>query len=261
MANRIEVPSGIGEIVPILQTDDGLNIIEHKELERIMLQRKIACKVESPTILTFPDGGLEVVYQVMLKDEQSGKIVIGIGESNPANLETEIARQYPAKIAYNRAIDHAMIQILDLPGRTYSNTEIQRIKEAPAVNMDTRPAFASTEAEKSSVLEFLSEEPEDISDTLPPEATAQMLQEAAPNAPQQKAAEIAAPAAQEVMQTAAGLSDDTVLLFGNFRGKTLGEARGNKHFPAFLNYIKKNTEMTFPDNERQTQLEQLRAIA
>ena len=48
-----------------------------------------------------------------------------LGESTAESRLSDIAKQYPAKTAYNRALSCAMIAYLNIPGKIYSDTEVE----------------------------------------------------------------------------------------------------------------------------------------
>lgn len=55
--------------------------------------------------------------------DNTGRRIIEIGESMPNSLSTEIARNHPATMAFNRAFDKAFLRYLNVPGKVLSNLE------------------------------------------------------------------------------------------------------------------------------------------
>lgn len=85
-------------------------------------------------------GGVSYSYNIVASNkdhsvvvcsmwDNNGRKVEGIGESIPATLDTEIAKNYPTLIATQRAFDRAAIRYLALPGKVFSNTEISLIDD------------------------------------------------------------------------------------------------------------------------------------
>lgn len=64
------------------------------------------------------------VYRCIMEDTISGSRIESVGESTPETLTTKISSDYPSLMAAKRAFDEAMITILRLPGKFYSNQQI-----------------------------------------------------------------------------------------------------------------------------------------
>ena len=106
--------------------------------------------------------------------DKDGREVREIGESIPKTLDSEIASNYPTLIASQRAFDRAAIRYLDLPGKVFSNMEID-ISDITDVYsgspsdtidaiVDDTPTPSATTTKKPSGI--VSSVVEDISDTI-----------------------------------------------------------------------------------------------
>lgn len=98
------------------------------------------------------------VYRCIMEDNETGRQIECIGESTPETLTTEISRNYPSLMAAKRAFDEAMITILQLPGKFYSNQQIitdaqpaekESIEEIPVNNGIRETIEESDDAQKS----------------------------------------------------------------------------------------------------------------
>lgn len=115
----------LGTDVDVSVTEDGLNIITHDTLRRIVRENS-RISVKCTALLLSPEM---CVFEATAVDEITGRIEVEIGESNPLSLKTEISKENPAIMAQYRAYDRALIQLLDLPsGKVYSNNEIQKLQ-------------------------------------------------------------------------------------------------------------------------------------
>ena len=116
---------------------DGAKVIPHSTLEDILRRHSDRFEYEPKAVLVSPEM---VVVECRITDKETGETVLKVGESNPMNLESDIARKYPATIAYQRAIDRAVVAILGLGAKFYSDQEINRRILAEAEKLlDTSP--------------------------------------------------------------------------------------------------------------------------
>lgn len=117
----------------VLENGRTMQVISHASLENIVHSLEnvtydydvTACGTEYALVkCTISDGNRRVV---------------SIGESTPKSLTTEIAEMYPATMACNRALDRAVIRFLDLPGKAYSNAEIDvsTLSSSPAPEQES----------------------------------------------------------------------------------------------------------------------------
>ena len=111
--------------VNIYEKDENgrtLSIITHDSLEDIIHNQIESGQVvyDYELVKISPE---HCVAKCVISDKQRRRIV-AIGESKPSTLETEIAANYPATIATQRAFGRAVIRYLILPGKVFSNLEI-----------------------------------------------------------------------------------------------------------------------------------------
>ena len=125
----------IGETIAYEEYPDGVRIIPHNKLEDILRRYSARFLIEVKPVLISPEMCL---VECRATDKETGETVLKVGESNPSNLETEIARKYPGTLAYQRAIDRGVVAILGLGagGKYYSSHEILcqegRLESSPA---------------------------------------------------------------------------------------------------------------------------------
>ena len=128
----------IKEEIKYEEYSDGVKIIPHSTLEDILRRYSARFEYEPKAVLVSPEM---VVVECRITDKETGETVLKVGESNPMNLESDIARKYPATIAYQRAIDRAVVAILGLGAKFYSDQEINRKILAEAEKLlDKSPA-------------------------------------------------------------------------------------------------------------------------
>jgi len=96
------------------------------------------------------------------------RFVTECGESLPETLTTDIARQYPTLIAYQRAFDRAAIAFLALPGKVFSNMEIDVFDTTPVVADVSAPVVSEPVEEVADIkpAEVVSTV-EDVADVIP----------------------------------------------------------------------------------------------
>lgn len=95
--------------------------------------------------------------------DSTGRRIVEIGESTPATLDTEIAKNYPSLIASQRAFDRAAIRYLDLPGKVFSNMEISIIDEASVEEVISNEAPASKTPVSSGIVSSIVEDDDMLS--------------------------------------------------------------------------------------------------
>lgn len=248
--------------IETMQTEDGLDIVTHATLRKIVRDNPDISVTWEPLLLS-PEM---CVFKATAKS--GDRMEIEIGESNLLNLKNALAKENPAIMAQYRAYDRAVIQLLDLPsGKVYSNNEIQGAKykktstpeektslpekDAPTViyNCELRPEngnFAIFDLESN---EYLSKK--DGTHFLYP--TEEAAVEALKRREEKRAEKMAAEKVSNV------LPDDAVLLFGKFKGMTFGEAKKSEEFDSFIKQVK-NTSTSFGDKEKAAQLEALKKL-
>lgn len=112
--------TNIGELNLTSYEKEGMKIIPHSELKTVLGNDKV--KRISSNYVRIDEHSAFV--EITLQNVETGKEYVGIGESNELNLESTIAKAFPITMAYNRAVDNAVIQLLGIEGRCYSDNEI-----------------------------------------------------------------------------------------------------------------------------------------
>lgn len=109
------------------ETEGTLKIIKHSSLEDI-----IANQIDD-TIYDYDIIKANVDHAVVkcVISNKNGRRAVGIGESLPSTLTTEISAKYPVLIASQRAFDRAAISFLNIPGKVYSDLELSDNNKAP----------------------------------------------------------------------------------------------------------------------------------
>lgn len=211
----------LGIDIPVDEAEDGMYIIRHATLERVLMDYSERFTVQTKPIAVRPEM---VVVECTITDNETGKRAFKVGESSPRTLTSEISRNYPAILAYQRAMDRAAILILGLEShKVYSNMELPDAK----LKTDTSHRNTTTEEQQ----------------TQPPVNKK--------TAPTQTAKPKAEPAKEKASN--AVVDDDTVILIGSCKGKKLGEVKGTEPFERFLNWVA-HTVTGYPDAARNEQL-------
>lgn len=119
LKKEIEVPTQ-----DITSAGEDITIIPHAFLEDLLLNSdmtkdlNIVCHF---TNIATNEAG-HYVFLCSISDKE-GRRAEGIGESLPATLDTEIARNYPALMAYKRAFDDAAIKYFGFSGKVYTDQQ------------------------------------------------------------------------------------------------------------------------------------------
>lgn len=119
-----------GEVALDFYEENGVNIVTHTSLSLLLNSLRAEGKVEDifvplkEQIIDTANG----VYlaEVRLKDTNTGVIYRGIGEVNPMNIESDIAKRNPIIMAFNRAEDKAFLALLGTEKRVYSSIEMNK---------------------------------------------------------------------------------------------------------------------------------------
>lgn len=104
------------------EIEGGKKIISHNELEDIIINQ---CSGVSFTYVPVEHFNAPVFICKMYNADKT-RVIEAIGEGELQSLTTEIARQFPATMAANRAFDRAAIRFLGLSGKVYSDNEIEK---------------------------------------------------------------------------------------------------------------------------------------
>lgn len=119
LQKEIEVPAqtvlSAGEVVQIIPHDFLENFLNNDEVAR---EFNINCHYTHIPVME----PRHYVFLCAISDKH-GRRVECIGESLDETLTTEIARNYPALMAYKRAFDAAAIKYLGLEGKVYSDQQ------------------------------------------------------------------------------------------------------------------------------------------
>lgn len=270
----------LGVDIPATLTEDGLNIIAHDTLRKVVREYPRLNVTLKPLTLT-PQM---CVFEATALDTDTGRKEVEIGESNPASLKTEISKENPAVMAYYRAYDRALIQLLDLPeGKVYSNNEIAKFKPAkPAVKEEQKPQEQAQQPKQ--------QQPKQKEQTAGPKVLAEAYgckicenggkiiiydvakkswlkhkdgsafafdsKEKAMNALKQREAKKAGGGKQQAQSE---LPDDTVIAFGKFKGKKYGDIKESNEFKEFVQNLK-DSPVSYGDGV-QAQVDAIKALA
>ena len=91
---------------------DRYCVIDHSELQQLAAKYGVIADIKNgPSIVPFGDG-IEAVCTVTARCGH--RQVTDIGEANPLNLSGPCQKTYPARVAYLRAKDRAIIHCLDI---------------------------------------------------------------------------------------------------------------------------------------------------
>jgi hypothetical protein len=131
---------------------DTVEVVSHAALEHIahnLLPAELQTRYELIPLLLSPD---HCVAKCVFSDKTDRRIT-AIGEALQSTLSTEIARNHPATMAFNRAFDRALLRYLNVPGKILSNSESNPTDGAVSAGetiVDTRePAQEATGASQS----------------------------------------------------------------------------------------------------------------
>lgn len=122
---------------------DRYCVIEHAELRHLAEQFGVVTDIQSgPTVAPFSEG-IEAVCTVAARCRH--RQVTDIGEANPLNLSGSCQKMYPARVAYLRAKDRAIIHCLNITAVDDKNqplcvTSSQEVTFAKAEGRIARPA-------------------------------------------------------------------------------------------------------------------------
>lgn len=268
----------LGIEIPTTLTEDGLNIIAHDTLRRVVREYPRLNITLKPLTLT-PQM---CVFEATALDTDTGKKEVEIGESNPASLKTEISKENPAVMAYYRAYDRALIQLLDLPeGKVYSNNEIAKYKPVkPTVKEDQKQHQAQQPKQQQSQQKDQTTGPKVLAEAYgckicenggkviiydvakkswlkhkDGSAFAFDSKEKAMNALKQREAKKGG----GKQQTQVVLPDDTVIAFGKFKGKKFGDIKESNEFKEFVQNLK-DSPVSYGDGV-QAQVDAIKALA
>lgn len=119
------VKTRLGEFDLETYEENGVDIVTHTSLSLVLNNLRSEGKVAdifvplTEQIIDTVNG----VYlaEVRLKDISTGVIFRGIGEVNPRNIDTDIAKNNPIIMAFNRAEDKAFISLLGIEKRGTAN--------------------------------------------------------------------------------------------------------------------------------------------
>ncbi len=141
---------GIDMTMPVdIITEDGVGLIRHDILENFITKNP-RITVDYKLLHMNPEQKI-IIVQCTMTDIQTNRSVTKIGETNENTLTSEVSRNFPATIAYQRAYNRAGIAILGLNegGHIYSDVEVSR-KELEKNGRNIIPAKAPESAPVSS---------------------------------------------------------------------------------------------------------------
>lgn len=108
---------------------ETVEVVSHAALEYIahnLLPKELGVKYDLIPLLLSPN---HCVVKCVFADDTNRRI-IAIGEAVLNTLSTEIARNHPATMAFNRAFDRALLRYLNVPGKVLSNSESNPTNDA-----------------------------------------------------------------------------------------------------------------------------------
>lgn len=137
----MKINTRLGEVELTTYEENGVNIITHTSLSlllnSLMAEGKVV-EVFVPLTEQIIDttNGIYLT-EVRLKDTSTNAIFRGIGEVNPRNIDSDIAKANPIVMAFNRAMDKAFLSLLGCEKRGenakfYSSIEMPSKEEPQA---------------------------------------------------------------------------------------------------------------------------------
>ena len=241
---QYSIETKLGISIPLQQVEgEDIMIVEHAEIMRIIRERKILYEFSPKDPVITPVGdGMEIIYHVTMRDPETGLSAVAVGESNPTNLETDIAKKYPAIIASNRAIDRAMIQILGISSKAYSDLEVQVMYQNARASCKNENGYSpETDSgifdQDDGYIHLPDEEYHPCAEGLP------------------------ASGMENENAEAPLLADDEKLLVGNCKGERYGAIKNTAKWKSFLNWVKSHPNANYNnDSGQQEQFERIRKL-
>lgn len=185
------------------------------------------------------------VYRCIMEDNETGRQIECIGESTPETLTTQISRNYPSLMAAKRAFDEAMITILQLPGKFYSNQQI------------------TTDEAKSAEKESIEEIPVNngIKETIEEPDDAQAAPDADQTAEEESSAEAATDETSAEQEIDLDNVKDFVMAFSVSKGKSFREVYADKtRWENIKKWLNNVPDMKYNDELRNEQLTYVRKV-
>ena len=203
-----------------------------------------------------------------------------VGEATPENAVKESQKGFLFTLASDRAFDHAMIALLGLGRNVKSNLDVrmspsllrtkpeeEEMTEEKAGQESSQPEQAAAEAEKPvSKAEYarlgFSAEPKVIEDVERSQIISDLLNKA-DEAEEETPPPAAMPEAVEQKEEPddpAELTDETVVLVGQLKGKRIGQLRNDGRLPNLIRWAK-TSRISYPEGSPEAaQLAALRAL-
>ena len=137
------------DVEETLSSGEVVRIVPHDQLIEIILNSDEAIEnnIQSHITSIIAEPG-HYAFICTISDK-NGRRVEEIGESTAETLETPIARNYPALMAFKRAFDAAAIRFLGLPGKIYSDQQISAKASAVPTGVTYKAEPLETEADAS----------------------------------------------------------------------------------------------------------------
>lgn len=157
----------------IYENGAEIRILTHASLERVIYNdencRDTNVQVHFTSVCSEPNH-----YAFICRmSDTSGRAVECMGESIPATLTTQIAKNYPVLMAYKRAFDDAAIKFLGLPGTYYSDLQIA--ENEVQVLQPVEKSVSKKEAVVKKSEEAPASNPQEVSDDFKDEEDAEMM--------------------------------------------------------------------------------------
>lgn len=141
-----------------LKTDKGKILLRHQAI--VLLAEMIGVKVKAPVLLSNYNPVIYVFARTAIRGNEE---YTAVGESNKANLFSEVMQKTPATTADNRAYERAVLGILGLYGELYGASEMNlKDSEKAAPEKKKSPPEKKPEPVKETEPK---DEPKDASDS------------------------------------------------------------------------------------------------
>ena len=210
-------------------------VLPHSSLEKFATDNNI--KTEMSVISP------EKNHPLVMCEVQYDKINIKtVGEATENTLWTDTAKDYPVTIAWARAMDRAIIKLLDFDEMVCSDKEINTRKKKKKTIENWIPSEEPAVPEEyfvDNIHEIFNTQKEDVVEDVP--ATSE-------EKPIVKKAETKE-------ETTPDISPDTVILFGKYKGRKFQEIT-DEEFSKYTAFLRKEN-VSFADKKKSEQLEYL----
>ena len=254
----MELESPLGIFVPVHEEEDGMLLISHETLEKIVEEYHIDVNIVWSKV---SDASAIVCAKASIgNDPKTCKEgAEKIGEANGFNLDSDMSKAYPATMAYIRAIDRAVISLLDIDSnKLYSTSEIEGSVGSSESTDEEPKTPIPEEMPEDAVEETLPFEPSESSTVEEPAPTPEPVSNPSPMPdPTPEPEPDPEPDPEPI---AALFDDDEIILIGNCRNKKYGEVKGSPEFATFLTWVR-DASPAYASPEKMNQFEKFKKLA